>query len=106
MAAEQAAAVAAGNTVATGSGQVGGQQLVASLAMGGGADPSAPDGGLDLAALLLDGRNAPLRRIAMDANPAKTLASMPRAMKAQLKDVSGPRAAGEVDGCITVEASL
>ena len=93
VAAEQAAAVAAGDSVVAGSGQVGSQQLVASLAMGSGApadatDPSGGDGGLDLAALLLDGRNAPLRRIAMDANPAKTIASMPREMKAQLKDVS------------------
>ena len=90
VAAEQAAAVAAGESVATSSdgSQVGSQQLVASLAMGSGADPSAADGGLDLAALLLDGRNAPLRRIAMDTNPAKTIASMPREMKAQLKDVS------------------
>ena len=96
VAAEQAAAVSAGNSVAANSsgGQVGGQQLVASLALGSGTsdatDPSAADGGLDLAALLLDGRNAPLRRIAMDANPAKTIAGMPREMKAQLKDVSAP----------------
>jgi hypothetical protein len=96
VAAEQAAAVAAGDSVAANSsgGQVGSQQLVASLAMGSGTsdatDPSAADGGLDLAALLLDGRNAPLRRIAMDANPAKTIAGMPREMKAQLKDVSEP----------------
>jgi hypothetical protein len=48
----------------------------------------AADAGLDLAALLLDGRNAPLRRIAMDANPARTISGMPRDMRRQLKDVS------------------
>lgn len=53
-----------------------------------GPNPRVADiAGLDLAALLLDGRNAPLRRIAMDANPAKTISSMPPEMQHQLKQV-------------------
>ncbi|PRW51014.1 putative aarF domain-containing kinase chloroplastic [Chlorella sorokiniana] len=93
-AADQAAAAAAGDAVgatAPAAGR-GGSSLVASLSMGpaeaGEAGAGAPgDGGLDLAALLLDGRNAPLRRIAMDANPAKTISSMPPAMRQQLKEI-------------------
>ncbi|KAL4447963.1 hypothetical protein ABPG75_005182 [Micractinium tetrahymenae] len=90
-AADQAAAAAAGEAVGA-AGPVGAGSLVASLAMGDGADGAAAggapgDAGLDLAALLLDGRNAPLRRIAMDANPAKTISSMPPAMQQQLKQI-------------------
>ena len=94
-AADQAAAVAAGDAVAERSGR--GGSLAASLdiadpAAQAAADPAAAaDAGLDLAALLLDGRNAPLRRIAMDANPAETISRMPPAMKQQLKDVSWAR---------------
>lgn len=93
-AADQAAAVATGDTMAAGGSGGRSASLVGSLAMAGpaaqaAADPAAAaDAGLDLAALLLDGRNAPLRRIAMDANPAKTISSMPPAMRQQLKDVS------------------
>lgn len=88
--------MAAGENVGSGAGVgpgKGGSALVASLAVAGpdagdAAGAAVPaDGGLDLAALLLDGRNAPLRRIAMDANPAKTVASMPPAMRQQLKEV-------------------
>lgn len=107
-AADQAAAVAAGESVgssggSSSSGESGnvaarGSSLVASLAVGGVADAAsaadaaaaaAGEGGLDLAALLLDGRNAPLRRIAMDANPAATISSMPPDMRHQLKEVRG-----------------
>lgn len=92
-AADQAAAVATGDTMAAGGSGGRSASLVGSLAMAGpaaqaAADPAAAaDAGLDLAALLLDGRNAPLRRIAMDANPAKTISSMPPAMRQQLKDL-------------------
>lgn len=106
-AAEQAAAAAAGESVGSSSGAgaggsgVGGvaargSSLVASLAVGGLGDAASPadaaaaaagEGGLDLAALLLDGRNAPLRRIAMDANPAATISSMPPDMRRQLREV-------------------
>lgn len=92
-AADQAAAAAAGDAVGTTAPAAGrgSSSLVASLSMGpseaAGGVPG--DGGLDLAALLLDGRNAPLRRIAMDANPAKTISSMPPAMRQQLKEVRG-----------------
>lgn len=92
-AADQAAAAAAGDSVgaAAPAGGRGGSGLVASLSMGPAEAAGGPpgDGGLDLAALLLDGRNAPLRRIAMDANPAKTISSMPPAMRLQLKEVRG-----------------
>ncbi|KAL4425135.1 hypothetical protein ABPG77_008240 [Micractinium sp. CCAP 211/92] len=89
-AADQAAAAAAGEAVGGGAAPSAGS-LVASLALGDGTDEvagGAPgDAGLDLAALLLDGRNAPLRRIAMDANPAKTISSMPPEMQHQLKQI-------------------
>jgi hypothetical protein len=95
-AADQAAAVAAGDAVGADAADAGRASLAASLAMAGPVKDSAAaeelsraaDAGLDLAALLLDGRNAPLRRIAMDANPARTISGMPRDMRRQLKDVS------------------
>lgn len=89
-AADQAAAAAAGEAVGAAAPASAGS-LVASLALGDGVDEAASgapgDAGLDLAALLLDGRNAPLRRIAMDANPAKTISSMPPEMQLQLKQI-------------------
>lgn len=102
-AADQAAAVAAGESVRSSSSSEGaaaaarsGSSLVASLSSAPTAASASPadaaaaaagEGGLDLAALLLDGRNAPLRRIAMDANPAKTISSMPPEMRQQLREV-------------------
>jgi hypothetical protein len=98
-AAEQQAAAAVGDAAAGGPADGRGASLTATLAMANpleleeeppasSAAVSAADAGVDLAALLLDARNAPLRRIAMDANPAKTIAGMPSDMKRQLKEVS------------------
>jgi hypothetical protein len=40
---------------------------------------------LDLTGLLLDRRNAPLRRVLLDVNPAATVAAMPADLRRQLK---------------------